>query len=87
MRGRGQLPTATIEESAATCTESVCLVAAGGAVSLDDPVVQSHIVNMRDELRKYHDMRARLKSLEEQVAPRENSSGQLASSAEVSGTV
>ena len=83
--GPGQSPTASMEETAATCTGTVHLVAAGGAPNLDDPVVRSQIVNVRDKLKRYHDMRVRLKTLEEQVAPhtRENSSGQLASSAEV----
>lgn len=57
-----------------------------GVASLNDPAVRSHIVHVRNELRKYHEMRTKQKMLEEQVASAgENGSGQLAS-AEVSNT-
>lgn len=62
-----------------------------GVASLNDPAVRSHIVHVRNELRKYHEMRTKQKMLEEQVASAgENGSGQLASAelqAELSRTV
>ena len=43
---------------------------------LDDPAVRSRVVHVRDELRRYHQMRVKKMSLEQQVA--DSSSPQLA---------
>ena len=43
---------------------------------LDDPAVRSRIVHVRDELRRYHQMRVKKRTLEQQVA--DSSSPQLA---------
>ena len=40
----------------------------GGGESLGDPTVRSQIVHVRDELRRYHQMRLKQRSLKEQVA-------------------
>lgn len=73
----------------ATVTESTAMgisaagksVTSGAAASLSVPALRSHIVHVRNELRKYHEMKAKQKTLEEQMA--QSSDGQSAAFAEV----
>ena len=47
--------------------------------SLSDPAIRSHIIHVRDELRKYHEMKTKQRTLEQQVAlGGENGDGHLA---------
>ena len=55
--------------AATAATDSGVSVHAGKAVAgLGDPAVRSHIVHVRNELRKYHEMKTRQKVVEQQLA-------------------
>ena len=66
----GKEPTTHVESraSAGDAQSTTGTARPEAAASLDDPAVRSHIVHVRDELRKYHEMKAKQKTLEEQIA-------------------
>ena len=66
----GKEPTTHVESraSAGDAQSATGSARPEAAASLDDPAVRSHIVHVRDELRKYHEMKAKQKTLEEQIA-------------------
>ena len=78
------MPAAVTESTAMGTSAAGKSVASGAAARLSDPALQSHIVHVRNELRRYHEMKTKQKTLEEQMAHIQSSDGQSAAFTEVS---